>query len=187
MEPGDIIFVLVEKKHELFKRNGNDLYIEQTIPLVEALCGFTTYVKHLDDRVLVVSQSKNDVINHGKFLNSQKLKSLQFLGEIRMITSEGMPIHKRPYEKGNLYIQFNIEFPKPGFLKGNAMKELEKLLPPRRHQTKPQGETEDVVMEKVGERQRGGQQTQQRRGPTADSDDEDEEGHGGQRVQCAQQ
>jgi DnaJ family protein A protein 2 len=172
MEPGDIIFVLVEKKHELFKRNGNDLYIEQTIPLVEALCGFTTYVKHLDDRVLVISQAKNDVINHG---------------EIRMITNEGMPIHKRPYEKGNLYIQFNVEFPKPGFLKENSMKELEKLLPPRRQQTKPQGETEDVVMDKVGERQRGGQQTQQRRGPTADSDDEDDEGHGGQRVQCAQQ
>jgi len=172
MEHGDIIFVLVEKKHELFKRNGNDLYIEQTIPLVEALCGFTTYVKHLDDRVLVVSQSKNDVINHG---------------EIRMITNEGMPIHKRPYEKGNLYIQFNVEFPKPGFLKENAMKELEKLLPARRQQTKPQGETEDVVMDKVGERQRGGQQTQTRRGPTADSDDEDDEGHGGQRVQCAQQ
>ena len=65
MEPGDIIFVIVEKKHDLFKRNGNDLYMEQNIPLVEALCGFTTYVKHLDERVLIVNSGKGDVITPG--------------------------------------------------------------------------------------------------------------------------
>jgi DnaJ family protein A protein 2 len=105
-----------------------------------------------------------------------------------MIVNEGMPIHKRPYDKGNLYIQFNVEFPKQNFFKEPQLKELEKLLPPRRQQQKPAGETEDVTMDKVSERQqRGGQPGAQRRGPTADSDEEDEEGHGGQRVQCAQQ
>jgi len=174
MEPGDIIFVLVEKKHEVFRRNGNDLYIEQNIPLVEALCGFTTYVKHLDDRVLIVNSPKGDIITPG---------------EVKVIPNEGMPKHKSPYEKGNLYIQFTIEFPKQGFFKEPQLKELEKLLPARRQLTKPTGETEDVTMEKVNERQQrgGGQPGAQRRGATADSDDEDEEGHGGQRVQCAQQ
>lgn len=114
-------------------------------------------------------------------------KLIDFLGEVKMIPNEGMPIHKRPYDKGNLYIQFNIEFPKPGFFKEPQLKELEKLLPPRRTLQKPAGETEEVTMEKVAERQRGQQGPGQRRGPTADSDDDDEEGHGGQRVQCAQQ
>lgn len=177
MEPGDIIFVLVEKKHELFKRNGNDLLIEQTIPLVEALTGFTSYIKHLDDRVLVVKTEKGDVITPG---------------EIRQIVNEGMPIHKKPYEKGNLYITFNIEFPKAGFLKEPQVKDLEKLLPARRQITKPTGEDfEDVKLDKVNNNRSGGhpnsgprsrqQQTQM------ESDDDDEDNHGGQRVQCAQQ
>jgi len=57
-EPGDIIFVLIEKKHEVFERNGNDLYMEATIPLVEALGGFAFTVKHLDDRTLLVKSEK---------------------------------------------------------------------------------------------------------------------------------
>merc|ERR1712188_160392 len=38
--PGDVIFVLNETPHAVFKRKGADLYIEKTISLVEALCGF---------------------------------------------------------------------------------------------------------------------------------------------------
>jgi DnaJ family protein A protein 2 len=67
MEPGDVVFVVVEKKHDLFKRNGNDLYMEVTIPLVEALAGFTFTIKHLDDRVLLVKSEKGDVITPGTY------------------------------------------------------------------------------------------------------------------------
>jgi DnaJ family protein A protein 2 len=27
------------------------------------------------------------------------------------VADEGMPVHGRPYEKGNLYIHFNVKFP----------------------------------------------------------------------------
>jgi DnaJ family protein A protein 2 len=113
-EPGDIIFVLIEKKHEVFKRNGNDLYMETTIPLIEALAGFSFTIKHLDDRVLLVKSDKGEIINPG---------------DIKMIANEGMPIHKRPFEKGNLYIHFNIEFPKPGSFQPKALQDLEKSYP----------------------------------------------------------
>jgi DnaJ family protein A protein 2 len=32
-------------------------------------------------------------------------------GAWKSITDEGMPVHGRPYEKGNLYIHFNVKFP----------------------------------------------------------------------------
>jgi len=172
MEPGDIIFVVVEKKHELFKRNGNDLYMEATIPLIEALGGFAFTIKHLDDRVLLVKSEKNEIINPG---------------DVRVLPNEGMPIPKRPYEKGNLYITFTVEFPKPGFFNPKSLQELEKILPPRRPAPKPKSDEtfEEVSLTKVNvnEQRRGGGRRAQE-----DDDEEDEDGqHGGSRVQCAQQ
>lgn len=55
LEPGDIIIVLDEKEHPVFKRAGNDLIINQQIQLVEALCGFQKIIRTLDDRDLVIT------------------------------------------------------------------------------------------------------------------------------------
>ena len=54
MEPGDIIIVLDEKEHSVFKRNGIDLIMQQNINITEALCGFKKTVPTLDDRTLVI-------------------------------------------------------------------------------------------------------------------------------------
>ena len=32
-------------------------------------------------------------------------------GAWKSVADEGMPVHGRPYEKGNLYIHFNVKFP----------------------------------------------------------------------------
>jgi len=40
LNPGDIIFVLKEKRHPVFTRRGDDLLMEYTLPLVNALTGF---------------------------------------------------------------------------------------------------------------------------------------------------
>ncbi|RZC60969.1 hypothetical protein C5167_022730, partial [Papaver somniferum] len=37
---GDIVFVLAQKDHPKFKRKGDDLFVENTLSLTEALCGF---------------------------------------------------------------------------------------------------------------------------------------------------
>jgi len=169
MEPGDIAFVLVEKKHDIFKRNGNDLYMEATIPLLEALGGYTFTIKQLDDRILLIKSEKGDIITPG---------------EIRTISNEGMPKHKSPFEKGNLYIHFNVEFPKPGYFKETQLQQLEKLLPPRRPAPKITEEMEEVFLTKVTQNDSRSKPTGPRR---AASDDEEEEGTGGNRVQCAQQ
>ena len=54
MEPGDIIIVLDEKEHPVFKRSGIDLIMQQNINITEALCGFKKTVPTLDDRTLVI-------------------------------------------------------------------------------------------------------------------------------------
>jgi len=166
LEAGDIVFVVSERKHDLFKRNGNDLYMEQKIPLIEALAGFSFVFTHLDGRQILFKTTKGDVINPG---------------DIRVLENEGMPTHKRPFEKGNLYIHFNIEFPKPNLFTPNQLDQLEKILPPRRPLPKVTEEMEQMELKPFSEK-KGGRRTE-----TYD-DEEDDDGHPrGQRVQCAQQ
>uniref|UniRef100_T1IQA5 CR-type domain-containing protein n=1 Tax=Strigamia maritima TaxID=126957 RepID=T1IQA5_STRMM len=54
LQPGDVIIVLVEKEHCVFRRNGGDLSCKLELELCEALCGGRRTIKTLDGRVLVV-------------------------------------------------------------------------------------------------------------------------------------
>merc|ERR1719247_2552417 len=61
-EAGDVVFVLQEQPHADFKRRGDDLYIERTISLTEALCGFQMELKHLDGRKLLIKSAPGEVL-----------------------------------------------------------------------------------------------------------------------------
>ncbi|KAL1123926.1 hypothetical protein AAG570_001696 [Ranatra chinensis] len=61
------------------------------------------------------------------------------------IRDEGMPFKKNPFKKGNLYIGFNIEFPKNNFADENKYKELEMLLGGRPTVVIPTGENVEEV------------------------------------------
>merc|ERR1719356_87128 len=61
-DTGDVIFVCKEQKHPDFKRKGADLFIERKISLVEALCGFSMELKHLDGRNLLIKTSPGEII-----------------------------------------------------------------------------------------------------------------------------
>ena len=61
-DAGDVVFVLQEQPHAEYKRKGDDLYIERTISLTEALCGFSMELKALDGRTLIVKSAPGDVI-----------------------------------------------------------------------------------------------------------------------------
>jgi len=168
MEPGDIIFVVVEKKHDVFKHNGNDLLIELDIPLIDALTGFQTYIKHLDDRMLHIKTEKGDIIKPG---------------DLRIIPGEGMPHHKRPFEKGNLYLSFKIIFPETPFT-AKQMDQLSAVLGARTNPPKPSGETEEHILAKVTNQEKDSRKGRRR---SEAYEDEEEEGAQGSRVQCAQQ
>ncbi|CAE5966590.1 unnamed protein product [Arabidopsis arenosa] len=92
--PSDLVFIVDEKPHAVFKRDGNDLVMTQKIPLVEALTGYTAQVTTLDGRSVTVPV--NNVIS----------PSYE-----EVVKGEGMPIPKDPSKKGNLRIKFNVKFP----------------------------------------------------------------------------
>lgn len=92
----DVVFIIDEKLHSVFTRDGNDLVVTQKISLTEtkALTGYTIQLTTLDGRGLNIAI--NNVIDHDYE---------------EVIAGEGMPISKDPSKKGNLRIKFNIEFP----------------------------------------------------------------------------
>ncbi|KAL9243361.1 hypothetical protein vseg_017256 [Gypsophila vaccaria] len=92
--PGDLIFVVDEKPHPTYTREGNDLVTVQKISLVEALTGMTLNLTTLDGRNLVIDVS--DVVSPGCEI---------------VIPGEGMPLSKEPRKKGNLIIMFDVVFP----------------------------------------------------------------------------
>ena len=57
VEPGDVVIVLDEKEHPVFRRNGTDLLMNMDLTLSEALCGFMKTVETLDSRTLLIKQA----------------------------------------------------------------------------------------------------------------------------------
>lgn len=172
---GDIIIVLDETEHNFFVRKGNNLIVNIELQLVEALCGFTKTLKTLDNRVLVFTVLPGEVITHG---------------DLKVIHGEGMPTHRNPFEKGDVIIQFSVEFPKK--LEEKHKKLIAEILP-----GKCQPVTDDcaevcelVDIPKGGSRGRNGNAHDgyDHSHYMEDDDDENEghHGHGGG-VQCQQQ
>ena len=94
--PGDLIVTLKQKRHNFFKKRvNNDLYIDMDLTLKEALYGYNKKIKHLDGREF--------------YIESKKITQPD---EVRIITGEGMPVHKFPSQKGDLYIKFRVILPK---------------------------------------------------------------------------
>ena len=106
---GDIIFVVKEKPHHLYKRDGNDLIHQVTIPLKQALCGGVLNLTDLEGNNLRVPY--NEVISPGF---------------VKTVYGKGMPISKNPSQKGNLRIVFNVTF--PSNLNENQKKQLQNIL-----------------------------------------------------------
>ncbi len=167
---GDIVFILQQKEHPKFKRKGDDLVVEHTLSLTEALCGFQFILTHLDGRQLLIKSNPGEVI-----------KPDQFKG----INDEGMPMYQRPFMRGKLYINFSVDF--PDSLSPDQCKALEAVLPPRSSVQLTDmelDECEETTLHDVNmeEEMRRKQQASQ------EAYDEDEDMPGGaQRVQCAQQ
>ncbi|XP_026578950.1 dnaJ homolog subfamily B member 13 [Pseudonaja textilis] len=92
--PADIIFIVKEKLHPRFKREGDNLIYVASIPLGKALIGCTVDVRMLDERLLNIPI--NDIV-HPKYF--------------KVVPHEGMPLPQDPTSKGDLYMYFDIVFP----------------------------------------------------------------------------
>lgn len=91
-EGGDLYLQIQEKEHPLFKREGDDLYHEQTIPLSTALLGGSIDVQTLTNKV------------------SMKIPSCTQPGTLFRLRGKGMPkLGKKEY--GDAIIRVQIKLP----------------------------------------------------------------------------
>eukprot|EP01133_Synstelium_polycarpum_P015194 gene15194-17980_t len=175
--PGDVIVVLQQKEHEVFTRDGDDLIMEHSITLLEALTGFTFYVTQLDGRVLTVTQPAGKIITPNA---------------VKVIYEEGMPKYKRPFEKGRLFVKFSVAFPAEGFITPDNAKLLSKILPGPKPVVKPtsmDGIDEDVELKDFDQNahRRGDAHSHHSHHSHGHDEDDDEEGGHPQGVSCNQQ
>ncbi|XP_017259645.1 dnaJ homolog subfamily B member 13 [Kryptolebias marmoratus] len=92
--PADIVFIVRQKSHPLFRRQRNDLIYKTKISLEMALTGFSMDVQTLDGRLLSIPV--NDIV-HPTYE--------------KVVTGEGMPLPQDPSQRGNLVIAFDVQFP----------------------------------------------------------------------------
>jgi len=92
--PADIIFVLEEKPHSYFVREGSNLIYAANITLAQALTGVNIDLPTLDGRRLKIP-----------------IREVIDPSFVKVVPNEGMPMHKNPTQKGNLLIKFNVKFP----------------------------------------------------------------------------
>lgn len=95
--PADMSFVIAEKRHSYFKREGDDLELTVEIPLIKALTDCTISVPLLGGDTM--SLEINDVV---------------WPGYEKIIQGQGMPNPKgddHDHKRGNLKVKFLVEFP----------------------------------------------------------------------------
>uniref|UniRef100_A0A8C4QB58 DnaJ homolog subfamily B member 13 n=1 Tax=Eptatretus burgeri TaxID=7764 RepID=A0A8C4QB58_EPTBU len=92
--PADVVFVLKDKPHPQFKRDGANLIYIAKISLREALCGCSISVPTLEHKD--VSMGFTDVIKPNT---------------TRRIHGKGLPHPKHPTQRGDIVVNFDIRFP----------------------------------------------------------------------------
>merc|ERR1712180_79237 len=92
--PADIAFIIRDKPHPLFTRDGTNLTFTYKIPLREALCGSVIQVPTLE--------GKKVGLNCPDVIKPTTTKRLQ---------GYGLPFPKEPSRRGDLIVSFDVLFP----------------------------------------------------------------------------
>merc|ERR1712146_725798 len=152
-----------------------DLIIQQTITLSESLCGFQRNFKHLDGRTIVLTSPVGNVVKHK---------------DVQIVAGEGMPQYGDPFQKGRLFVIFEVEFPENGVITSAKAKELKKLLPSGPKFVHPGPDSEDVELQEFdperGDPQPGASMFSGKGASSAYDEDPRGRGGGGG-VECANQ
>jgi len=93
--PADIAFIIRDKPHPIFTRDGSNIKYTYKVPLREALCGTVVQVPTLEGRKIGINCS-------GEVLKPTTTKRLQ---------GYGLPFPKDPERRGDLLINFEVLFP----------------------------------------------------------------------------
>jgi len=109
--PADIVFIIRDKPHLHFKREGPDLKYSCKISLKEALCGVMVDIPTLTGDKIPLNLA-NEVIKPTT---------------VKRIPGYGLPLSKEPSKKGDILVTFDIQFPEK--LSQNTKDLLHDLLP----------------------------------------------------------
>ncbi|KAI7694038.1 DnaJ -like protein subfamily B member 1 [Sarcoptes scabiei] len=92
--PADIVFIIRDKPHQHFKRDGANIIHTAKVLLRDALCGCKVKIPTLTGGTIAIQMK--DVIKP----NTQK-----------RIAGEGLPFQKDTSKRGDLIVNFEIKFP----------------------------------------------------------------------------
>ncbi|XP_038698197.1 dnaJ homolog subfamily B member 13 [Tripterygium wilfordii] len=92
--PADVTFVVGEKRHHMFRREGDDLEFGVRIPLIKALTGCDISIPLLGGEEM-----------------SLKIDDIIHPGLIKIIEGQGMPSPKEQRKRGDLKVMFLVDFP----------------------------------------------------------------------------
>jgi len=93
--PADIAFVIRDKPHSIFTRDGSNIIYTHKITLRDALCGSIIEAPTLDGRKV------------GLNLMDEVIKP----NTTKKLQGYGLPFPKEPTKKGDLFVKFDIQFP----------------------------------------------------------------------------
>ncbi|XP_072965745.1 uncharacterized protein [Typha angustifolia] len=94
--PADVIVLITEKEHPVFKRVGNDLVLKVEVSLADALAGWKFSFRLLT----------------GEKMSCSFHEQIIYPGYEKVIKGQGMPLADEKGVRGNLRIKFSIIFPK---------------------------------------------------------------------------
>lgn len=94
-DTGDVVIVIKEKSHKVFKRVKEHLVMSEKVSLAEALCGFQLSTEFLDGEELVIRSSPEQVVKPG---------------DVIVIQGKGMP-RQGGQRRGDLYLTLDVEYP----------------------------------------------------------------------------
>eukprot|EP01017_Pseudomicrothorax_dubius_P042763 TRINITY_DN7023_c0_g1_i1.p1 TRINITY_DN7023_c0_g1~~TRINITY_DN7023_c0_g1_i1.p1 ORF type:complete len:395 (-),score=79.89 TRINITY_DN7023_c0_g1_i1:287-1471(-) len=124
IQPGDVHVHLQQQEHPVFTRKGADLYMKKSISLLEALIGFNFQIPQLSGRPLTVATVPGEILADGFLLSCFCLTKKE---QKKCVKGCGMPFFKNPTHFGNLYIIFEVEFPKKNALTTEQKEKLKKV------------------------------------------------------------
>ncbi|CAL4115335.1 unnamed protein product [Meganyctiphanes norvegica] len=93
--PADIVFVIRDKPHSIFKREGSNILYTAKLTLRDALCGGRISVPTLEGQKVTLNLSQ-------EVIKPQTVKRMQ---------GYGLPYPKDPSRKGDIVVHFDIKFP----------------------------------------------------------------------------
>jgi DnaJ family protein A protein 2 len=92
--PGDVIFVIQTIEHATFKRKEDDLLMDFTLNITEALCGFDISIPNIDGTAIRLISEQGEVT---------RPDTVHMITGAGMVTKEG--------SRGKMYIHFHVTFP----------------------------------------------------------------------------